>query len=136
MLRAAALVIAALATAGCGASQVKPPAAHPATLHVQQEWVGRGMYTEGSYSYVRVARDGDKVVQVRLSDERTPRATLRLDPGSYRLVSFQRPCDGNCGILDPPTDQCTKTVEVEADADIALLVSLSPGEGCTISEGA
>jgi hypothetical protein len=134
MLRAAALVIAALATAGCG-GQAKPRSAQAATLHVRQELIGRGMYTEGSYSYVRVERDGDKVVQVRLSDERTPRATVRLDPGSYRLVSFQRPCDGNCGILDPPMDQCTKTVEVEADADIAVLVSLSPGQGCEIEEG-
>src|ERR671937_1051484 len=127
MLRAAALVIAALATAGCGASQVKPPAAHPATLHVQQEWVGRGMYTEGSYSYVRVERDGDKVVQVRLSDERTPRATVRLDPGSYRLVSFQRPCDGNCGILDPPTDECARSLEAFEGAILEAVVRIAPG---------
>jgi hypothetical protein len=30
----------------------------------------------------------------------------RLPPGAYRLVSYQRPCAGNCDYLDPPTDRC------------------------------
>ena len=40
-------------------------------------------------------------VQVRLKGRKTVETTVRLEPGSYRLVSFQRPCDGNCGYLDP-----------------------------------
>jgi hypothetical protein len=27
-------------------------------------------------------------------------------PGTYRLLSWQRTCDANCGHLDPPSDQC------------------------------
>jgi hypothetical protein len=26
---------------------------------------------------------------------------LKLDPGAYRLISWQRTCDPNCGNLDP-----------------------------------
>ncbi|MFL5920369.1 MAG: hypothetical protein ACJ75Q_12495 [Gaiellaceae bacterium] len=111
-----------------------PRSAEAATLHVRQEWAGGGLYVEGSYSYVRVEQAGRSVTQVRLSDERIPRATIRLDPGTYRLVSFQRPCDGNCGMLDRPTDECTQEITANAAADLREVVRLSPGEGCTILE--
>jgi hypothetical protein len=123
-----------LLAAGCGGSQPAPPTAHPAKVHVQQEWTAGGLYIEGSYSYVRVESDGTAVTEVRLSDERVPRATIRLEPGTYRLISFQRPCDGNCSNLDPPTDECSHRIEVEPSEELRELVSLSPGEGCTIVE--
>jgi len=131
---AAATVGAALLVGGCGGTQAKPRSAQPATLHVRQEWDGGGLYVEGAYSYLRVERNGSSVLQVRLSDMKIPRAAIHLDPGSYRLVSFQRPCDGNCGTLDSPTDQCSRAVQVEADAVLEAVVRLSPGEGCTIEE--
>ena len=108
----------------------------PAKLHVRQEWVGTGLYIEGSYSYVRVEQGEKNVVQTRLRGGKTPETTLRLDPGSYRLVSFQRPCDGNCGYLDPPTDQCSRGIEAKAGALVEATVRLSPGDGCTIDADA
>lgn len=128
---AAALFAVSLA-AGCGGSEPSPRSADPATLHVRQQWVGGGLYVEGSYSYVRVERDGDSVHELRLSGERIPRATIHLDPGTYRLVSFQRPCDGNCSRLDPPTDRCSHEIEATAGRRIEATVRLTPGEGCTI----
>jgi hypothetical protein len=122
--------------AGCGGSKAPPSSAGPATLHVRQEWVGGSLYIEGSYSYVRLEQDGKKVVQVRLKGSKTAEATLRLEPGSYRLVSFQRPCDGNCGYLDPPTDRCGREIEAKADGLIEATVRLSPGKGCTIEADA
>jgi hypothetical protein len=71
---------------------------------------------------------------VRLTGGKMPSVTIRIEPGTYRLVSFQRPCDGNCGTLDPPTDQCGRRIDIEADVELREVVSLSPGEGCTISE--
>jgi hypothetical protein len=103
-------------------------------VHVRQEWVGGNLYIEGSYSYVRVEQGGKSVKQVRLSNERFPRATIRLEPGTYRLISFQRPCDGNCSMLDPPTDQCSREITAEAAAELGTVVRLSPGEGCEILE--
>ena len=118
-----------LVLAACGS---EPRPLRAATLHVRQEWAGGGLYVEGSYSYVRVQQSKRSIVQVRLTGEKVPRGTIRLEPGSYRLVSFQRPCEGNCGMLDPATDQCSRIIEVESSAEIRTVVRLSPGEGCQI----
>ena len=72
--------------------------------------MGGSLYIEGSYSYVRVEQDEQKVVRVRLKGRKTLETKVLLQPGFYRLVSFQRPCDGNCGLLDPPTDQCSSEI--------------------------
>ena len=97
--------------------------------------MGGSLYIEGSYSYVRVEQDEKKVVQVRLKGRKLE-ATVRLEPGSYRLVSFQRPCDGNCGYLDPPTDRCSREIEAKAGARVEATVRLTPGQGCTIDADA
>jgi hypothetical protein len=107
---------------------------HAGRLNVRQVLVPDGaVYTEGSYSYVRVERGGEKVVQVRLV--RVPRAVIRLDPGSYRLISFQRPCDGNCHLLDPPTDRCARGFSMASDGSLHATVRFAPGNGCRISFG-
>ena len=85
---------------------------------------------------MRVEWDGTSVQEVRLSGERIPRATIRLDPGTYRLVSFQRPCDGSCSRLDSPTDRCSREIEASAGGLIEATVRLTPGKGCTIDAGA
>ena len=79
----------------------------------------------------------------RSLEERLPEATghsptfvseavLRVGPGEYRFVSFQRGCDGNCGSLDPPSDQCEQVVRVDESAD--LTVTVRPGDGCTFTQ--
>ena len=98
--------------------------------------MGGSLYIEGSYSYVRVEQDEKKVVQVRLKGRKTLETKVLLQPGFYRLVSFQRPCDGNCGLLDPPTDRCSSEIEAKAGALVEATVRLSPGEGCTVDADA
>ena len=120
--------------AGCGGTQAELPAAHPGELHVRQEHAGGGFYVEGSYSYVRLERPAGSQVETRLSLDRVPHATLSLEPGSYRLVSFQRPCDGNCRRLDTPTDRCSVPIEVGEGAELHEVIELTPGSGCTIHE--
>ncbi len=91
-----------------------------------------GLYAEGSYSYVRIEElDGEKLVEARLPNM-VGRTRLRLDPGDYRLISFQRPCNGNCGDLDSPTDQCDRAIHVQPGSPLQFVVTLSPGDGCTI----
>jgi hypothetical protein len=119
--------------AACGGTEHQTSDVQTGTLRVRQLSVPGSAYIEGSYSYVRVERDGHEIAKVRLTNAPTPRATIRLGPGSYRLVSFQRACDGNCGILDPPSDQCDLPVEVPADGVVTATVRLSPGKGCTIA---
>jgi hypothetical protein len=126
----AALLAVAMVAASCGSASERPRSAAPATLRVAQKLVPGSLYFEGSYSYVRVERDGHEIAKVKLEDSR---GELRLDAGSYRLISFQRPCDGNCGYLDPPMDLCDLPVEVAANQVVTATVRLSPGKGCTIA---
>jgi hypothetical protein len=133
--RLVALTVAAVGVsmlAACGATQHRTGGSEPGTLRVRQVSVPGSLYVEGSYSYVRVEQDGHEIAKVRLTNAPTPRATIRLGPGSYRLVSFQRACDGNCGILDAPSDQCDLAVDVSANQVVSATVRLSPGKGCTI----
>lgn len=139
------IALASLAVAACGGTPSADPGGttepEAISVRVRQLYdVSGGVYVEGTYSYVRIDElDGDTVVEKKLDDptQRDDRTfvsttTLSLDPGTYRLVSYQRPCDGNCGYLDPPTDRCAREIVVEAGTPLAVTISLQPGEGCTI----
>ena len=79
---------------------------------------------EGAVAFVRAhAPDGTPVVDraVSLDGE-----TIRIPAGDYVLVAYYRPCDRNCGLLDPPKDFCTVEGVLEPDEDYALAVTLDP----------
>src|SRR5205085_3408960 len=56
------------------------------------------LYIEGAIPFFRVESNGKTVDQKRLENKT---ATFSLAPGDYELVGYDRPCDGNCGFLDP-----------------------------------
>jgi hypothetical protein len=124
-LLAAAAVLAAALAAGASAG---PPKAN---LHVTQTLVGTQLYIEGSIGYVRIRNAPGRMIAAK-----TFRTARRLDfalpPGRYRLISFQRPCDGNCSYLDPPTDRCARPFQVRRRGSVDATVLLSPGAGCRI----
>ena len=139
------IALASLTVAACDGSEAtgpgEPTEPGAASVRVRQLYdISGGVYVEGAYSYVRVDElDGDTVVEKKLDDptQRDDRtfvstAALSLDPGTYRLVSYQRPCEGNCGYLDPPTDRCAREIVVEAGTPLAVTINLRPGAGCTI----
>jgi hypothetical protein len=66
---------------------------------------------EGAVQFLQ-ASDVAKVVVLDavIADEG---GTVRMTPGTYRLVAYYRSCDANCGYLDPPRTFC------EADATLA-----------------
>lgn len=126
-MRRAAPALVALALAGCG-GQTTGGEAGSAFVHVEQRFDRGGpMYIEGSVSYVRL--EGPETVERQLDDGL---AELEVDAGRYVLQSWQRPCDGNCGYLDPPTDRCETTFEAGAGAALHALIVVRPGKGCTI----
>ena len=45
-----------------------------------------------------------------------------VDPGRYRLRAVVRPCDGNCGNLDPPAFRCVGKVDVPQVGDARVIV--------------
>jgi hypothetical protein len=138
------LVIAALAlaAAGCGtADEVeapRQPAVEPSRLVVHESRVTDGpVYAEGSVSYLGVGpTSAGGQLDATEVDATGPGAVIydqRLRPDEYRLVSYQRPCDGNCGYLDPPTDGCTITLELRPGETRDITILVRPGSRCRVT---
>ena len=87
-----------------------------------------GVYTEGSLSYLRVRRHG-RVIRQR-SRAGAVGLRLRLRPGLYRVSSFQRPCQGNCDVLDPPRERCSRRLRIWAGETSSARVVTRPFRGC------
>jgi hypothetical protein len=125
---------AGLTLTACGqeANAPKAPASH-STLSLRQVVDTSGsLYFEGSLGYVSLAdQSGSKVLEEQLDPEKL---TLSRDfpAGEYVLQSWQRPCDGNCGYLDPPTDRCDSPVSLPEDGEVHVTITLHPGKGCDI----
>jgi hypothetical protein len=131
---------AALTALSCTASSASavPPAAHRAgpahrTAHlaIKQVQVGDVLPTEGSVSFIRVKRPSGAVVLTRRLPD-SQRLTLPLRPGRYRLVSWQRLCDANCGTLDPPTDRCVRAFTVGPGERLHATIRINFATGCVI----
>jgi hypothetical protein len=132
-MRMLLVAVVALATAGCGGSEA-PSSDTAGQLLVEQTFIGDAHYVEGTKSYVSAEPEngGDtQEAELAYSDQAST-GSLRLDPGRYTLKSWQRPCDGNCGYLDPPTDECSAPVEIAAGADTRVKIEVEPGKGCEI----
>lgn len=137
-LRAAAVVCCAVAAlTGCGT------AASPAgRLTVSESLPDEPVYVDGSISYLRITGPDDDVVRDgpatngRDPRGRNPLFDRRLAPGAYTIVSYQRPCQGTCDVLDPPADRCEAEIEVREDENSAVVAELRPGGGCRITADA
>ena len=116
-----------------------PGAAHaaPGTLDLRQSFDhSRGSYVEGSFSYVRVRGVRGKLVVAKRSSRPRFRMQRRLAPGGYMVINYQRPCDGNCGTLDPPTDRCARRVRILSGGLTEVALRVRPGRRCTMSRRA
>jgi hypothetical protein len=96
-------------------------------------------YREGSVSYVAINQVGNDLIAAKAL---RPLAGLdpillietELGPGTYVVTSFQRPCDGNCDVLNAPIDRCdSEPLELHEGETISVLVSVVPFGGCSIS---
>jgi D-alanyl-D-alanine dipeptidase len=126
MLRAAAALLLALALPAGAAA-----AAPRGMLDVSQRFdLSENAYVEGSVSHLRV-RNARRVVFARARRGELG-ARLRLRPGRYRVTSFQRACAGDCALLDPPTDRCSRRVRVFAGERTTVRIVTRPGRGCRV----
>jgi D-alanyl-D-alanine dipeptidase len=111
------------------------PAAHAQAPRGKLDFrrVLTGPYIEGSVSFLRV-RDarGALVVDVSSGPGLRWRVRRRLPAGRYRLTSFERPCDGNCSLLDPPTDRCSRRITIIAHGRTGVRATVRPGRGCRV----
>lgn len=102
----------------------------PPNVLVTERLVGNVFYVEGSVGFARILdRFGNHVAEDVFADNQV---AFSLGPGRYRLVSYQRPCNANCGNLGAPTDKCSKRFRVRARHVVSAMVRVSPGGGCRV----
>jgi hypothetical protein len=113
------------------------PAVHPASarpaghLAIRKIRVGDAIPIEGAITFIRVKRPSGRVVLTRRLPA-SDRLTLPLRPGRYRLVSWQRLCDANCGTLDPPSDRCARSLTITAGERLRATIRVNYAVGCVI----
>jgi hypothetical protein len=134
MLTAAALAAgsftaqASTGQAGTAQAGVRP-AGH---LVIKKIRVGDAIPIEGAITFVRVKRPSGRVVLTRRLPA-SDRLTLPLRPGRYRLVSWQRLCDGNCGTLDPPSHRCARSLTIRPAERLRATIRVNyAAAGCVI----
>lgn len=137
MQASAALCCAVAALAGCGNADE-----HAGRLTVSELLPDQPVHIEGSVSYLRITGpDNDVVLDGPATNGRDPRGrsplfSRRLAPGRYTIVSYQRPCQGTCNVLDPPADRCEAEIRVRDDENSTVVAELRPGGGCRIAADA
>lgn len=134
---AALISLACLLFAGCGDEMLGEQGA--ARLVVREELPAEPRYMEGSLSFLRLQATGSSDVVVdgpmttgQQARGKEPLLDTNLEPGEYRLVSYQRPCQGNCDRLEPPTDRCRTTLRLEPKESLTATIVLADDGGCTI----
>jgi hypothetical protein len=110
--------------------QASQDAAARATLMLSTN--GRGpMYIEGAIQFYRVlSTEGKKIKEGEVSSK-SP--SVELEPGSYELVSYVRPCDGNCGLLDPPADECRAKFSIKPGQTLYAVRQQTSKGPCTLT---
>jgi hypothetical protein len=93
--------------------------------------IGQGVPTEGYVSYLVVRRSDSGQVVLRQSQDGPLRTDSVLPRGHYRLRSFIRTCDGNCGLLDSVTNRCAATFRIGA-GDLVMAKIARDALGCRI----
>jgi hypothetical protein len=137
----AALTLLTAALAGCGEQRMATPPAQPTgtgRLVVLEDRAAQPLYTEGSIGFLTIERTGadGPLIDGRVETSTPGTAAIvfsrHVPAGDYRLVRFERPCDGNCGTLDGPVSRCVATFGVVAGETHRVVVHVQPGAGCEI----
>ncbi len=133
------ILVAGLSTACARTTAEAPPTeTSPAdgTLDVVLTYVPHSAYMEGAIPFVRIKDSGGTIVFEQAMDRHDASSTLRTDlpADDYVFESYERPCDANCGMLDPwEADSCTASLTLAGGQTQYLAVLVDAGHGCTVS---
>ncbi len=151
MIRKLTVATIALFIAGCGASgsgnatTVDPT--HTATIRITQDQTDC-CYTEGQISFLSLSSDGGAVIDRGYAPAASTSvlAQVAVEPGTYVLESWQRPCSASCPDLDEDgqpigdggldagrAEQCSIEVVVTDGERSNVLITWAPGAGCEIT---
>jgi hypothetical protein len=97
------------------------------TYDAGHPWI---VYREGAMAEIILRDDAGQVVDRRIVRPGRPVEFRDLPAGDYRLEPALRPCDGNCGYLDPRMDDCRATVAVTRS--VRVRVDFAVGDSCTL----
>jgi hypothetical protein len=125
------LIVCALAlfAAACGSDA--PAAAAPGRLVVQKTFAAaRPLFIEGSVTHLRIVGEDGAVVVDEVRHGR-PLFDQTLPAGAYTVQTVERPCDGNCGYLDPPVEstRCELAVRIAAGERTKVSLALEDARG-------
>jgi hypothetical protein len=141
ILATSAVTLLLLLPAGCGGTNpvptvVKDAPASGSTLTLESSpgpAKNGGMYIEGAVPRFHLTDTAGKEIEPDPDPDGEAPTYSGLAAGTYTLSAGQRPCDGNCGYLDPLTDRCKK--EITVAADLTVHVAFTDGAPCRISLG-
>ena len=131
MCRPMAVVGLAAVIASCGGDG-QQAATDAATMSIQQ--VMEQPYIEGAQWVVGVDRivAGGRTNVVEAKLLMSPSLTVVLPAGRYGVISYDRPCKGNCAAFDRPRPRCSRNLTITAREEVHLTVRVNPARGCEI----
>ena len=131
----ALLALGLLAFAGGQAAGARSGTAADGRIEVREQFDLRGgFFIEGYAWHVRIFSANRTLRAVADAVLLTGRAVVfELAPGSYRLVSSARPCDGNCGYLDPDANPCSVRFRMTSGKRLVASVRTRADRACAIS---
>lgn len=112
------------------------PSPAVATVVIRQEALGgRGFYIEGAYAFVEIkSADGSLAAAAQTDRYHLAQELLRteLRSGDYTLLTYVRPCEAACPLMDPPTDRCEATFTAPPAGLIVMTIRRSIGQACSV----
>ena len=132
---AAALASLLMLASACSSPDGSSSGRAALTVRLTADLTG-GSYIEGFIPYVRVDEGGRPLFDERMkaAGDLAWETSAALQPGRYRVTTYVRPCDGNCGLLDPRADRCSLEIAPQPGSDVNIAVLLKPLHGCTMTE--
>jgi hypothetical protein len=139
LARRLAPALAALTLAGCGQGERPSGGERQGRLVVHKSLAGGPIFVEGSVTHLRLVHGDGTVLVDRLAPARALDVALldrAVAPGAYHLTAVERPCEGNCDVLDPPvaTTRCGVEVTVSAERTTRVDIVLRRRWASAVSE--
>jgi hypothetical protein len=111
------LGLTACGSAASAGETTEPPA--PAGVVLTERGQEPCCYIEGFVRFVRIKHDGEVIFKGRWKPDSVFKRSLPA--GTYRIIRELRPCEGNCGYLDPVSERCGITVTVKPGERLKLV---------------
>lgn len=121
MWRAAGVLAASLTMVGCHGSSSKDEG-QPVVVRVQYA-PKSPVFIEGAVTELALVAQGGTTKATKQAGMAVPVLLGSVDPGRYVVRASVRPCDGNCGQLDPPAFRCRGPVVVPEAGDARVIVT-------------